>query len=161
MEGLFFRKASDNDIDSIYNNLKLCSENMYKEHGLEHWIPVYPTEKIKEDINSKQVYIVEYNNQIVGNFILTDKMNSLWKTESKAIYLSKLAIVPEYSGKGLGKKCMKYIENLAKNEGYENIRFDVYDKSLNTIAFYKKLGYTVTDTAKTRRFTVLLMEKRV
>lgn len=161
MENLVFRLANYNDIESIHNNLKLCSEDMYNKHGLEHWIPVYQNERIKEDIDNKQVYVVECNNKIVGNFILTDKINSLWKTDNNAIYLSKLAVIPRYSGKGIGKSCMKFIEENAKNQGYRNVRFDVYDKSVNTIAFYKKLDYVVVDTANTRRFKVLLMEKRI
>lgn len=161
MEELIFRKANLSDIKKIYNNLKLCSENMYREQGLEHWIPIYSKESIKEDIKNKAVFVVEYNHVIVGNFILTDQKNILWKDDSNAIYLSKLAIIPEYSGMGLGKKSMAYIENYAKKEKYNFIRFDVYDKSINTLEFYKKLNYKPVGKANTRRFEVLLMEKRI
>lgn len=155
------REAGKEDAEKIYNNLKLCAENMYNKLGLEHWIPVYSKESIEKDIEAKKVFIVEQNNKVVGNFILTEEKNSLWKENKNAIYLSKLAIIPEFSGNGLGKKCMKYIEEYAKRKNYEYVRFDVYEKSENTIAFYKKIGYETVGTAKTRRFTVLLMEKRI
>ena len=158
---LVFRKANYDDVDAIHNNLKLCSEDMYNKHGLEHWIPVYPQERIKEDIDTKQVFVVENEGNIVGNFILTNNGNPLWKEESNSIYLSKLAVAPQYAGHGIGKECMKFIEEMAKQQGFESVRFDVYDKSMDTIAFYEKVNYLVVGTANTRRFTVLLMEKRI
>ncbi|MBP3708101.1 MAG: GNAT family N-acetyltransferase [Clostridia bacterium] len=161
MEKLTFRKASESDAEKIHKNLELCSNQMYNEHGLTHWIPVYPIDKIVDDIKSKEVYVVELDGIIVGNFILSNQKSSFWSDNCKSIYLSKLAVIPEYSGLGIGRRCMEYIEQMAKIKKYDFVRFDVYNKSINTIKFYEKLDYKTIGEAKTRRFVVLLMEKRV
>ena len=103
MEEIIIRKAKINDSIKIYNNLKLCSEHMYTNLGLEHWIPVYSQESIIEDIKNKDVFLVDYRNKTVGNFILNENKSNLWQDEKNAIYLSKLAIVPEFSNRGFGK----------------------------------------------------------
>ena len=161
------RKAEVCDKDIIYNNLKLCSNKMYEEQGLDHWIPVYAVKNIEKDIKEKIVFVIEYNNNIIGNFTLNNSLNDLWKQNEyynkidKCIYVSKLCIIPEYSRHGLGKKCMEFIEKYAKDNSYKYVCLDVYDKAIHAVKFYKKIEYKVVGEAKTRRFNVLLMKKDI
>ena len=165
MTDFIVRKASIEDTNIIYHNLKLCSENMLKEQGLEHWIPVYSIESIEKDINEKNVFIVEYKEKIIGNFTVYSGLNDLWKDNwfyeksINNIYVSKLCIIPEYSKHGFGKMCMQYIEEFCLNNKYNCICLDVYDKAIHAINFYKKIGYEIIGNASTRRFNVLLMKK--
>jgi len=167
MDDYSIRKATINDKDAIYHNIELCANDMFEKQGLNHWIPVYSIEKIEKDIIEKEVFVLEYQNNIIGNFTMYSGLNELWKdnyfynNSKRIIYVSKLCIIPEYSKHGLGKMCMKYIENYSKNNQYDCVCLDVYDKAIYAVNFYKKNGYSVLGEAKTRRFNVLLMKKDI
>ena len=152
---LEFIKAEqkNNHIESIYNILYDCGQDMYNSKGLTHWKNPYKTEWIERDISQKDVFLAKEGNTFVATFSLT--------TMDSCVYLSKLAVSPEFSGKGLGRQCMAYIEAFAIKKGVTLVKLDVYDKSEGAIAFYKNLGYIVTGEKPTTNFNVLLMEKQL
>ena len=152
---LEFIKAESNDehINSIYKILYDCGQDMYKNKGLTHWKKPYLPEWIERDISQKDVFLAKYDEKFVATFSLT--------TQDSWVYLSKLAVSPEFSGKGLGRQCMAYIEDYAIKKGINLVKLDVYDNSEGAIAFYKNLGYVVTGEKPTTNFNVLLMEKHL
>lgn len=154
MEEMNIVQAKADEYIFVYNNIKKCADEMAKQ-GLEHWIPYYSKEKIEEDIKKNKVYLVKVEEKIVGSFILTlDK-------EKKTIYLGKLAIIPEYEGKGIGSKCLRFIEQYVKENDINLIELDVYEKSTNAIKFYEKNGYKIIGEKLTRRFKVKKMIKEI
>lgn len=154
MDNIEIQKAKIENANLIYNNIKLCADDMAKQ-GLVHWIPYYELKKIEEDIIKKEVYLVKINNSVVGNFIVTYNENE------NVIYLGKLAIAPQYSGKGIGSKCLSYVEEYAKRKNAKSINLDVYEKSVSAIRFYKKNGYKIIGEKPTRRFIVKVMQKEL
>jgi ribosomal protein S18 acetylase RimI-like enzyme len=56
---------------------------------------------------------------------------------------------------------MQFIENTVRNLGKDIIRLDVYDKSIQAINFYHKMGFIDLFKRPTRRFQVVCMEKRL
>lgn len=140
-------------IDSIYNILYKCGQDMYEKKGLTHWKRPYSKECIEKDICNKNVFLVSDDYGYVATFTVT--------LSDEDLYLSKLAVLPEYAGKGIGKLCMNYIERYAKERNISLMKLDVYDKSESAIGFYKGLGFSVTGKKPTTNFVVLLMEKRI
>ena len=57
----FIKIGNKNQIycDDIYNILRLCGEDMYKNNGLKHWINPYPIESKKKDLKTKRVFILK------------------------------------------------------------------------------------------------------
>lgn len=51
-----------------------------------------------------------------------------------------VAVSPEVQGKGLGKLLMSYLENLAKEKGFQEI---VLDARENAVEFYLSIGYEI------------------
>ena len=145
-------KANMEDANKIYNNIKQCADDMAKK-GLEHWIPYYSENSIKEDILNNNVFLVNFEDNNIGNFILIANNNEL--------YISKFAIIPNYENRGIGTKCLKFIEDYAKQNRYELIKLDVYDKSVGAIKFYQKNGYKIIGEKPTRRFKVKIMQKEL
>ena len=91
----------------------------------------------------------------------SEQKSNYFNDIERFIYLSKFAVQPTESGRGLGKKCLQYIEDLCKTEGFKGIRLDVYDKSHRAVNFYLKIGFEELFKAKTRNFDIVCMEKRV
>jgi len=61
----------------------------------------------------------------------------------KKVWLGYFAVHPDYRNKGLGTKCLNFIENVAKERGYKWIIIETYQHPTfePAIKLYKKLGY--------------------
>ncbi len=164
MSEISFKRVSSKDgedICRIYNILKDCGENMYVHHGLTHWLTPYAEDAILRDVAEKDVYIAYMDGTAVGTFMMSKNRTSYFTDDIPAIYISKVAILPREEGKGIGGKCMKFIEEQALSEDIYCIRLDVYTKSERAINFYCSKGFSVVDEKPTRKFSVYCMEKRL
>ena len=76
-----------------------------------------------------------------------------------SMVLGRVVVLPEYRGKGLGKKVVKEAEKWIAELGYDRIAID---SRLNAVSFYEKLGYLVIDPHEVMRggFACIPMEKR-
>ncbi len=140
-------------VNEVFEIIKSCGEDMFKNQGLVHWRNPYPMESIKNDCEAQSVFLVLSGNEAIATFMLGKN--------DKGIMLSKLAVIPKASGKGIGSACLDFAEKFCVENGVFNLNFNVYDKSQRAIDFYLKNGYTVYGEAPTRHFRVLLMEKNL
>jgi diamine N-acetyltransferase len=62
-------------------------------------------------------------------------------------YVHQLYILPASQGQGLGHRLMACAEERAHELGTDRIRLGVMVKNAQAVAWYKKMGYVVTETA--------------
>ena len=110
------------------------------------WGDVYPFCEVEHDINSKDMYVIELKNTIIGSFVLSDfdgpdYHNIDWTKNKRFVYLNRLVINPNHQGNGYAKEALKYIEKEATNMGYEIIRLTVYEDNIWAIKLYEKFGF--------------------
>lgn len=86
-------------------------------------------------------YFINLNNQNAGYFGLTDKKDYL--------FLSKLYLLKDYRGKGLGHKAFDKIVQIAKDLNHNKIRLTVNKYNTNTIKAYEKWGFKTIDDVVT------------
>lgn len=92
---------------------------------------------------NKYIYIVKYNNKIVG-FVSFEESNLIdpYVADSiPAVYISALFIKREYRGKGLAQKLMDIVENFAKENGIKFIKLLTFSKNQLARDFYFKSGF--------------------
>jgi diamine N-acetyltransferase len=65
----------------------------------------------------------------------------------KRFYLHQLYVLPAWQGLGLGHRLMACAEERARELGADRIWLGVMVKNERAVAWYRKLGYTVTETA--------------
>ena len=63
-------------------------------------------------------------------------------TNSDAVILGRVVILPEYRGKKLGAKVVLEAEKWIKELGYKQI---IIDSRIEVVGFYEKLGYKLVD----------------
>lgn len=63
-------------------------------------------------------------------------------TNSDAVILGRVVILPEYRGKKLGAKVVLEAEKWIKELGYKQI---IIDSRTEVVGFYEKLGYKLVD----------------
>jgi len=112
------RECFDKSV-SLSNHASSYVKKIYTEKG-------YLENKSKE----YQFFILEKNNEIVG-------FGGLKKNNIKKIYVD-----PNHQGEGIGATLLNYLEDLASKQGQKELILYAYD---NSVPFYKKHGYTVTE----------------
>jgi diamine N-acetyltransferase len=133
--------------------LSALAKNIYREHYLHLWHPggaswymndyAYPQEKIKDDLNDPLVeyYIAAEAGTAVGymKLVLAASFNNDDALEIERIYLHK-----NVTGKGAGKQLMELAMQRAKELDKQTVFLKAMDSSTAAIAFYKKMGYTIS-----------------
>lgn len=64
----------------------------------------------------------------------------------KSLYMDDLYVKPEFRGRGIGKKLMQAVFNVALEGGCKKVRWQVSQWNKPAIAFYKSLGAQIDDT---------------
>lgn len=82
-------------------------------------------------------YFINLNNQNTGYFGVSDKKDYL--------FLSKLYIMKDYRGKGIGHKAFDKIVQIAKDLDRSKIRLTVNKHNKNTIKAYENWGFKTID----------------
>lgn len=141
----FIRVESGNSelIEKVYSILEAAGTYMVENFGLMHWATPYGMERIAEDTENKQVYIVKAEDAFVATFTLSDNTIHVFESipDEGAVYLSKFAVNPYIMNSGVGSACINYIEEICKQRNKTKVRFEVYNKSKHAIKFYIKMGY--------------------
>ena len=141
------RKAKISDLNQLHALTRSCAKHMI-ENGIFQWNDRYPSKEIlQKDIELKQIWNLEELEIIVGIIVLTeieDKeyKNVKWLTKNdKNLYIHRLAILPNFQGKGYAQKLMNFAENYASKNKYSSIRLDTFSQNKRNQLFYKKRKY--------------------
>ena len=70
---------------------------------------------------------------------------SFTNPEEKVFKVHKLYIIPSEQGKGIGKKLLEHISNLAGMDGGNILELNV-NRGNPAVSFYKKLGFEIWET---------------
>lgn len=142
------RLANENDLSQINEMFKLVIDDLNNVKKIDmSWGDKYPFCEFKKDINSKEMYVLEDNNKIIGSFSLSDYddpdyQNIGWKSNNKKFfYINRLAILPSEQGKGYAKQAMNFIDNYGIENKYDAIRLLVYNDNSYAINLYKKFNF--------------------
>lgn len=141
------QKAIFSDLEQIYSLTKKCAQRLI-EKGVFQWNDAYPSKEVlKNDIQLQQIWKWEEKNQIIGIIILTEiedieYKNVKWLTKnSKNLYIHRLAVHPNFQGKGFAQQLMDFAENYAKINKYASVRLDTFSQNFRNIKFYEARNY--------------------
>ena len=81
-------------------------------------------------------YIISQNDSPAGYFAI--------RKDKGALFLSKLYVLQDFRGKGLGKGAMQFIENEAKQKNCDKVSLTVNKYNTNSIKVYEKIGFLKT-----------------
>ena len=141
------RKATLKDIDEIIKITKACARFMASK-GIYQWNEHYPNKAaFKNDVLRNELYVVESKKTLVGCVVISSFMDEeyvpiSWLTENgHNIYIHRLAIHPNYQGKGYAQKLMDFAEKFAKENNYSSVRLDTFSQNKRNQKFYELRGY--------------------
>lgn len=141
------KRASKQDLSAVVSLTSSCTQNLI-EQGIYQWNKAYPSKEVlKNDIELKQLWKFEVEAVIVGIIVLTeiedeDYKKVKWLTNSSnSLYIHRLAVHPNYQGKGFAIELMNFAENYALRNNFTSIRLDTFSKNKRNQRFYEKRNY--------------------
>lgn len=140
-------KAIVSDIPKLLEITKSCAQDMIAK-GIFQWNEYYPNSAaFLEDIRLDQLYVLKNENDIVGCIVVSEIMDEEYKAiewltpNKKNSYIHRLAVHPNYQGKGCAQQLMSFAENYSKNKGFHSVRLDTFSQNKRNNIFYQKRGY--------------------
>ncbi|WP_316569571.1 GNAT family N-acetyltransferase [Neobacillus sp. YIM B06451] len=124
------------DIIALYNEVTL----QLHRKGIHQWDYPWRADIVKDAIDRCEVYTVEMGGNIIGAFCIGRADNFLGlQVDEGALYLSKIAILPNYQGLGFGRKIVSFTCILAKTAG-KDMYLDCWAGNHKLREFYTGCG---------------------
>ena len=142
-------------LSEVSHILYLCGKDMADKYDLHHW----------DNSKFKTFLITVYCALKNKMYLVFDEKAPIATFQTKVIedmlHFEKLAVSPEFSGKGVGSFCLERMEKIGKEKGCDKIGMEVYAPSRHAIEFYEHKGYKTVGEARTLKYSEYKMEKEI
>lgn len=137
---------------------------------MDHWDRAHNERRTRKKIVESDVFLMYDNEAPVGTVTLSSNPpfyyrrsdNEFWEnSNSPAIYISGLAILPNHQGKGLASKLLDFAEETTREKGIKYVRFDAVVHYENLTKFYLKRGYKIVGGRLTGKVESDFFEKKI
>lgn len=141
------RHAKILEIPDILSLSKACASYMISK-GIYQWNEHYPSkEAFEKDIERKELYVLNIDNELVGMIVISTFMDEeylpiKWLTPNQNNnYIHRLAVHPDFQGKGYAQQLMDFAENYTREKGFASVRLDTFSQNKRNQKFYETRGY--------------------
>jgi diamine N-acetyltransferase len=96
-----------------------------------------------EEINAPEMIflVAEEEGKMAGYAKLNTKASNEHVNGRKSLELSRIYLLQEFIGKGIGRELMQRCVDEARQRGCNSLWLGVWEHNQNAIGFYKKLGF--------------------
>lgn len=166
---MLIRLATTADVPAIMQMIAKVVPIMRKA-GNYQWGDDYPNPQVfNNDISLGQLWVADIDGTIAGvSAITTDQdleyTDAGWDITEAAIVTHRIAVNPDYQGKGVAKALMQQAEVVAQQRGITILRVDTNSENQATQGLFPKLGYTLSGEiglAKRPGLRFFCYEKRI
>jgi len=126
--GECFDKLKDNDGEHFNDEI---DQNFREWFGIEY---------LEDYLKYSKIVVAKEGNIIVGISIVGMQNPLIW-VDGRKYEIFAIGVLPEYRNKGVGKGLLLKSEEVARNEGAENLILDTHELMEATRKFYLELGY--------------------
>jgi GNAT superfamily N-acetyltransferase len=152
VSALTFRRAGESDAETV----RALTHEAYAK-----WVPVIgrPPKPMNADYDKAvRAHVIELaylGGELAGLIELIPAADHL--------LLENLAVTPTHQGKGIGRRLMVRVEELACAQGFSMVRLYTNRAFTTNLAFYQSLGYTIEreEPIKTGGFLVHFVKDMV
>ncbi len=141
------KPAANEDFQEIWELLLACKNHLISRNIFQ-WDEEYPNPShVKNDIANGALVKYVLDGRIVGivsfDGCQTPEYQSVnWKFTTKSIaVIHRLAVHPEFQGKGFSSRLMEFAEKAIADKGFSSIRLDAYGGNSMLLEYYRKKGY--------------------
>lgn len=162
-------RANDEDIDAVWKLIKKNALWLSVTKKLDHWKNYYTREIIAEKIKNNETYILNSKSAVIATITMSEKSVDYYTEHDKAcfthpsanaLYITALAVDPEYHGLGIATMLLEQVEKIARERNIFSLRFDCRAEYAELVQFYVHKGYKqVGEFSEGLGENYLLMEK--
>lgn len=147
---IMVRIATENDIDYIEHLYNDLNDYLAMHENYPRWKKgVYPIrEHAEEALTEGNLHVAVIDGKIAGTVVYSNEQEEAYRSANwqikfdvPVIIISKLAVLPEFFGCGVGKALLDYAELIGRKKDAKAIRLDTYEENLPAVRLYKKCGY--------------------
>lgn len=136
-----------------------------QKRGSSHWQDFVAggEEIVARRFAEGQVFLAQHDGADAGCVVL-QQHDAFWDDHSAAAnagWVHSLAVKRAYSGRGLGKALLGFVEKYSEAKGKEAVRLDVFDDNAKLKGWYVKMGYRELGLKPWQGKQIRLMEKRL
>lgn len=162
-------QAKPIDFVEILYLTKVCTADM-NARGFTHWNSAYPDAGLlQQDLDNGSIYLMKDRGVCKGMVTLSGNAPEAYgqlpfsAAHKKPLYMMRMAVHPLWQGKGIAKSLIEFAQRMARENGYDCIRVDVYQtseeaKQLCIGQNFKEVG---TFQADYQRISFLCYEKQL
>lgn len=114
---------------------------------------IYLQEQFSESIIRKELedpharyFIASLDGKSVGFVKLRNDRKAKSLEKNRTIEIQRIYVLKEYQGYQIGKALMDFVKKMAREERYQNIWLQVWQKNQRALRFYQTAGFVVFDT---------------
>jgi ribosomal protein S18 acetylase RimI-like enzyme len=119
-----------------------------RRKGVYQWDRFYPNSLIiSADIRKGSLFGMLNGNKLIGVVVIDTNESKKYRTikwsdeKGRPVIIHRLAVHPQYQGKGYGKGLLQFAEKHALETGYSSIRLDVFSQNAGALKMYNRAGY--------------------
>jgi ribosomal protein S18 acetylase RimI-like enzyme len=147
MDGMNLRRARLEDMPAIMAIIRRVVPLMRATGNLQ-WDDAYPNPEVfSRDIEKEQLWVAEIDGGLAGVAAITEDQEPEyarvgWDITEPAIVVHRVAVDPEFRGRGIAEALMRQAETVATERGITVLRVDTNTQNAATQKLFPKLGYT-------------------
>lgn len=140
-------EAVTEDAPAIAEIRNLAAEDLTTRYGKGHWSNTGTAKAVLFGMTNGRILIAKVESKIAGTLRLTTKKPWVINVDyftpvDSTIYLTDMAIHPDYQNKGVGRAMIEEAKSIAMDWPAGSIRLDAYDAEAGAGDFYLKCGFT-------------------
>jgi GNAT superfamily N-acetyltransferase len=98
------------------------------------------------EMRISEVWLVRSGRAAVATFRLGTRKpwaidQSYFTKATRPLYLTDMAVRPDYQSRGIGRRCVEEIERIARQWPSDAVRLDAYDAEAGAGGFYARCGF--------------------
>ena len=143
---LKLQTATADDVTDLVSLRNAVNEHLRSQYGDGYWLARSTERGALFGMRRGTVYLARYRGKLIATLTLSTRKpwaidKKYFHASEKPLYLTAMAVHPDYQRKGIGRSSIDEARRLAIAWPGDAIRLDAYDTAAGAGDFYRKCGF--------------------
>jgi ribosomal protein S18 acetylase RimI-like enzyme len=146
--GEVLRRCRDDELDVLRELARRTYDDSFRHLNTPATMEAYlekafAREKLEGELHDprSEFYFLERDGEIAGYMKVNEGEAQSDLRDPDGLEVERIYVTREAQGKGLGKSMLEAAERIARRKGKRYMWLGVWEKNVNAIAFYRRMGF--------------------